>query len=170
MTITQKSSSATATISSPLLNAVTTSPPAAQSAYSPAITCRIPVPATPAQPDLIPAVPAQPDSMKTVPAQPYPMPAFPAQPATDSPEAAAQPASANPVHSKPLVKLLLGAGSDICKPPCLLHIWHELPEFFLQPFASVVPKPDGPDIHSEFNNCTHYKSSNSRGLLGKSSI
>lgn len=37
----------------------------------------------------------------------------------------------------------------------------------MQLFAFIVSKPGGPDIPSELDNCIHYYSLSSRGLLGK---
>lgn len=118
------------------------------------------------------------------PASAEPAPA--AQPASADPMPAAQPSSADPMPtahpiSDTRVRISQTLGSDTPELPHLLHVWQglhtfskiptaALPEFLLQPFASVAPKPCGLYTHSEFNNSTGDNSLSSRGFLGNSKV
>lgn len=56
-----------------------------------------------------------------------------------------------------------------------LSVWVKIlnfahPKFFLQPADPVLPRPGGPDLHSEHENCIGYYSPGSKGPMGKDSV
>lgn len=53
---------------------------------------------------------------------------------------------------------------------CLGRIPTAYPEFFSQPVYPVVPRPEGPDIHSENERCVCYYSISSGAPLGKDRV